>query len=139
MTGQRGALPWLATDGLLAQFSIDRTDAVNRYIQFVSEGVQEESIWKDLNRQIFLGDDHFVVHMQAMNKRLSNTVGVPRVQRRPPAPRLAVLAAENTNRDETIVAAYATGEYSYQEIAEFFGLHFTTVGQIVRSARNTNR
>jgi hypothetical protein len=24
------------------------------------------------------------------------------------------------------------GEYSYQQIAEFFGVHFTTVGRIVR-------
>ncbi len=139
MTGQRGALPWLATDGLLAQFSTDRAQAISRYAQFVGEGIQEESIWKDLNRQIFLGDEDFVARMQAMNKRLADTVGVPRAQRRPPPPPLAVLAVENANRDEVIVAAYATGEYSYQEIAEFFGLHFTTVGKIVRAARSTDR
>lgn len=28
--------------------------------------------------------------------------------------------------------AYATGGYSYQKIADYFGVHFTTVGRIVR-------
>jgi putative transposase len=150
MTGQSKALPWMATDGLLAQFSTNRTEAVDRYIQFVGDGIQEESIWKDLNRQIFLGDDGFVARMQAMHENLPDTVGVPRenspdtvgvprAQRRPPAPPLAVLAAENPNRDEAIVAAYATGEYSYQEIARFYGLHFTTVGKIIRAARSADR
>jgi hypothetical protein len=139
MTGQSGALPWLAADGLLAQFSTDRTEAVSRYIQFVGDGMLEESIWNNLNRQIFLGNDGFVARMQAMNENLPDTVGVPRAQRRPPAPPLAVLVAENSNRDEAIVAAYATGEYSYQEIGAFFGLHFTTVGKIVRAARSTDR
>ncbi len=139
MTGQGKVPPWLATDGLLAQFSTDRAEAVRRYVQFVDEGVREEPIWKNLNRQIFLGNDEFVARMQAMNKSLPDTVGVPRAQRRPPAPPLAVLSAEIPDRDEAIVAAYATGEYSYQEIADFFGLHFTTVGKIVRVARNTNR
>ena len=90
------------------------------------------------NRHIFLGDDRFVARMQAMSESLPDTLGVPRAQRRPPAPPLAVLAAESPNRNEAIVAAYATGEYSYQEIADYFGLHFTTVGKIVRAARNSN-
>ena len=39
------------------------------------------------------------------------------------------------NRNDAIVAAYATGVYSYQQIADFYGLHFTTVGKILRKAR----
>ena len=137
MAGQDKVPPWLATDGLLAQFSSERPEAVRRYVQFVEEGIRQEGIWRDLNRQIFLGDDQFVARMQAMSEHLPDTVGVPQTQRRPPAPPLAVLAAEAVNRDEAIVAAYATGEYSYQEIAECFGLHFTTVGKIVRTARRS--
>ncbi|RLA11432.1 MAG: addiction module toxin RelE, partial [Gammaproteobacteria bacterium] len=34
-----------------------------------------------------------------------------------------------------IVEAYATGSYSYQQIADYYALHFTTVGKIVRNAR----
>jgi hypothetical protein len=45
------------------------------------------------------------------------------------------LSPRARNRDEAIVAAYATGEFSYQRIATFFGLHFTAVGRIVRATR----
>jgi len=83
MTGQSGALPWMATDGLLAQFSTDRIEAVSRYIQFVDEGMLEESIWTHLNRQIFLGGDRIINHKQAMHENLPDTVGVPRAQRHP--------------------------------------------------------
>ncbi len=34
-----------------------------------------------------------------------------------------------------MAAAHATGEYSYQQIAAHFGVHFTTVGRIVRAAK----
>lgn len=31
-------------------------------------------------------------------------------------------------------AAYETGDYSYQQIAKEFGVHFTTVGRLVRQS-----
>jgi hypothetical protein len=119
----------------LAQFSTERREAVRRYVQFVAEGIGKESIWRDLNRQIYLGDAQFVERMQAKREGLSKTAGVPKAQKRPPAPPLAALASTYPNRNEGIVAAYATGEYSYQQIADFYGLHFTTVGKILRKAR----
>jgi len=36
------------------------------------------------------------------------------------------------DRDSAILTAYASGVYSYQQIDENFGIHFTTVGRIVR-------
>jgi len=50
---------------------------------------------------------------------------------------LAVIAELHADRDEAIVAAYATGAYSYRQIAEHFGLHLVTVGRIVRASLNT--
>ena len=43
------------------------------------------------------------------------------------------MAAKHRDRDEAIVTAYATGAYSYRQIAEHFGLHLATVGRIVRA------
>nr|MDT0252174.1 hypothetical protein [Endozoicomonas sp.] len=37
-----------------------------------------------------------------------------------------------SQRDEAIVAAFESGGYTLSEIADFFGLHYTTVGRIVR-------
>ena len=38
-----------------------------------------------------------------------------------------------------LASLHATAEYSYQHIVELFGLHFTTIGKIVRAARAVNR
>lgn len=135
MVGERRPPSWLATDGLLAQFASDREEAVRRYVAFVAEGIGNESIWRDLNRQIFLGNEAFVERMQAKSEGLSETVGVPKAQKRPPAPPLEEIASRYEDRNQGLVAAYATGEYSYQQIGDFYGLHFTTVGRILRRAR----
>jgi len=135
MVGEVSPPTWLSTDGLLAQFSTKRGVAIRRYTQFVMAGIGQKSIWKDLNRQIFLGDDAFVERMQSKDEMLSKTVGVPKGHKRPPAPPIGKLMAEHTDRDSGIAAVYATGEYSYQEIADYLGLHFTTVGKIVRRAK----
>jgi len=135
MLGERSPPDWLATDGLLGQFSTKRQQAIRRYAEFVAEGIGKESIWRDLRRQIYLGDEAFVERMQAKCEGLSKTVGVLQAQKRPPAPPLEELAARYEDRNQAIVAAYATGEYSYQQIADFYGLHFTTIGKILRKAR----
>ena len=135
MVGGRSPPAWLATDGLLAQFATDRQEAVRRYIAFVAAGIGIGSIWRNLTRQIYLGDEAFVERMQAKCEGLSKTVGVPQAQKRPPAPPLQELASRHEDRNQGIVAAYATGEYSYQQIADFYGLHFTTIGKILHKAR----
>jgi DNA-directed RNA polymerase specialized sigma24 family protein len=91
-------------------------------------------IWEGLRQQIYLGDEAFVEAMQAKAKVQGDVLTVPRAQRRPPAPALADIAAGHRDRNTAIVAAYATGVYSYREIAEHLGVHLATVGRIVRQA-----
>jgi putative transposase len=74
----------LATDGLLAQFSTKRKVAIQHYAEFVTASIRQEVIWKDLNHQVFLGNDQFVERMQAKHEDLSRTVGVPKLQKHPP-------------------------------------------------------
>jgi predicted DNA-binding protein YlxM (UPF0122 family) len=62
-------------------------------------------------------------------------INIPKAQRRPPAPKLSEIVENNEIRNQAIIEAYATGEYSYQQIADYFNLHFTTVGKIVRSTK----
>lgn len=131
--GEAVTPPWLAKDRLLAQFAAQRKKAVQHYIQFIAQGMGQESIWMHLNRQVFLGDDNFIRRMQEKIKGKSDDINIPQVQRRSPAKPLAEIAKAHKNRDRAIVAAYKTGEYSYQDIGTFFNLHFTTVGNIVRA------
>jgi len=67
---------------------------------------------------------------RARNQRAD--VQIPIAHRRPPAPRLAQIGKQGPDRNRAIAKAHATGAYSYQQIAEHFSMHFTTVGRIVR-------
>lgn len=46
-------------------------------------------------------------------------------------PPLAEIAKRAPDRNAAVVDAHATGGYSYQQIADYFGVHFTTAGRIV--------
>lgn len=128
------APPWLAVDGLLAQFGARRSRAAQQYVRFVAEGMSARPIWEHLNRQVYLGDERFVATAQKRSLRWSSEdVNIPRSQRRPPAAPLDVIASKHASRDAAMVAAHATGQYSYQQIADHFGVHFTTVGRVVRA------
>jgi putative transposase len=140
MIGEAPVPDWLAVDGLLAQFASKRTKARQRYRDFVLAGIGQESIWTGLNRQVFLGDDSFVERMQGKLKQKDrDDLNIPKAQRRPPPPRLEELEERYDNRNQAIIVAHRTGEYSYQQIGEHFGIHFTTVGKIVRDAKNSGK
>jgi len=132
MVGEAEAPKWLGTSAMLAQFSKQRAAARRRYKKFVAEGVGGDSIWSALRQQIYLGDDRFVKRMQKKARVRGDESSIPRVQRRPPAPSIAAITRKHRDRNEAIAVAYATGAYSYREIAEHFGIHLATVGRIVR-------
>jgi REP element-mobilizing transposase RayT len=133
--GLEPAAPWLEVDGLLAQFGKRRSLAQQRYAQFVSAGINGNSPWLNLKGQVFLGDDQFVERMQAHIQPVNDVVQIPLVQRRRAPPSLAVIERQASDRNAAMIAAHATGGYSYQQIADYFGVYFTTVGKIVRDGR----
>jgi REP-associated tyrosine transposase len=136
VVGIAPAPDWLTTDRLLSQFSNDRQQAIHRYDKFASRGVGRESVWRHLNRQIYLGDDSFVTNFLEAEDKQPLVDGIPKVQQRAAAPALEQFALMYPARNEAIVAAYDTGQYSYQQIARHYGLHFSAVGKIVRRARS---
>lgn len=86
---------------------------------FVAAGVGAEPIWKDLNRQVFLGDDAFVARMQKRNAKAAEDINIPKMQRRKPAAKLPVIAARHRNKEAAMAAAHAIGQYSYQHRRSF--------------------
>lgn len=137
MAGGAKSPPWLTTRTILDSFSKKQVLARKKYRQFVADGIGKESIWKNLNCQIYLGNENFIERMQAKMEKKIRDVNIPQAQQRRPAPPLDVIRAAHRDRNQAIVAAYETGEYSYQRIAEHFGLHFIRVGEIVRKSRKT--
>jgi hypothetical protein len=130
--GIEPAPPWMAVDGLLALFGKRRGLAQERYAQFVLDGIKADSPWLNLKSQVFLGDEQFVTRMQTKIQSGKDDVQIPIAQRRPKPPALAQIEMRSPNRDAAIIAAYATGGYSYQQLADYFGVHFTTIGRVVR-------
>jgi hypothetical protein len=137
--GMISAPSWLTTSTMLSTFAQSEREARDAYQRFVLDGIGGESIWGELNRQIYLGGEQFVECMQQRRGDACNEVQIPKPQRRGPPPTLEHIDQEADNRDAAIAAAHATGEYSYAEIAEFFGLHFTTIARIVRKAKEQHR
>ena len=125
---------WLAVDGMLAMFGTTRIKAIRSFKEFVEKGIDAGSPWDKLKQQIYLGDDCFVERMQALIKDLPPDINIPNIQTRSPVKSLEEYEKMSDSRNAAIVKAYKSGGYSYQEIAEYFNIHFTTVGKIVRKA-----
>jgi REP element-mobilizing transposase RayT len=127
---------WLSVDAVLSQFAKRRSLAQQRYAQFVAEGVKADSPWLHLKNQIFLGDEQFVKQMQThLQTMQQDDVQIPQTHRRAPPKTLAEIEHSTTDRNTAIAMAHQTGAYSYPQIAAHFGVHFTTVGRIVREAK----
>ncbi|MFP5414563.1 MAG: hypothetical protein ACLGG1_06070 [Gammaproteobacteria bacterium] len=99
---------------------------------FVAEGVDAEPIWQHLKSQVFLGNEDFVARSLKQIKA-GEDMNIPRAQRRPPP--LKDVERQYGERDAVMVAAHASGDYSYQQIDAHFGVHFTTVAKEVRRAK----
>ncbi|QDQ29219.1 addiction module toxin RelE [Chitinimonas arctica] len=126
---------WLAVKPLLACFGGKIDQARERYRRFVAQGVNRSPPWEELRGQAFLGSDAFLDQMQV---RLSQQVSavtslreIPRVQRRPAAKPVGWYAIMYPERNTAIFEAYQSGGYTLQDVAEHFGLHYTTVSRIV--------
>jgi REP element-mobilizing transposase RayT len=131
MLGNQPAPDWLQTDWILGQFSPQRRRAINLYIDFVRAGVGLPSVWEQLSGQVFLGSDRFLKRMQAMTDKTA--IGeIPRVQRRPVAKPLDYYQTKHLDTKAAMSAAYATGDYTLQEIADHFGVHYATVSRAVK-------
>jgi hypothetical protein len=103
-------------------------------------GIGRESLWQELKGQIYLGDERFIKRLQSrLKSKESEDINIPRAQRRGPAPSLELIGTRHEDRNEAVVAAYETGEYSYEQIGKHFGVHFTTVGRLVRAARKIGK
>ena len=127
-----GAVPsWLETDWILGQFGQGRTTAVKGYMDFVRAGAGLSSIWERLRGQIYMGSDAFMERMQATLKGKDLTE-VPKSQRRPLAKPLAYYRDNISNRQSAMAAAYGSGDYTMRQVAEAFGVHYSTVSRAVK-------
>lgn len=130
---------WLETGWVLGQFGSERTAAVRRYEDFVRAGVGLPPIWERLNAQIYLGSGAFadeMAHKVPDDGRLDE---VPRLQRRPQGMSLQAYVERSASRDAAIAEAAASGAFTLAQLAQFFGLHYSSISRIVAKDRKARQ
>jgi len=134
MTGQGKAQAWLETDWILGHFGKQRKRAVTRYIEFVRAGKGLESVWDDKIHPVILGDETFVesIYKQYVDELASDVKEISRLERRTKIEPLDSYFAEGVDRASSIAAAYGSGNYSQREIADYCGIHYSTVSRSLR-------
>ncbi len=132
MVGSQAAPDWLDTGWLLGQFPGPIEDARRAYIDFVRAGIGLPGLWQSLSGQIYLGSEDFIREAQAAVAEALDHPEIPRTQRRPPARPLESYRDTAPDRDTGIRTAYTTGDYTQQQIAQCFGVHYATVSRIVK-------
>ncbi len=127
---------WLSTDSLLSLFGQNLLIAIEKYQQFVYEGMGVNAPWDNLKNQIYLGSDNFVDEMQKKIEQEKKLTYIPHSHYMPVKCSLNEYEKKSSNRDECIRLAYATGQFSLAEIGEYFGLHYSWVSRIVKNGLN---
>ena len=131
-----GAVPcpeWLDREWLLSSFAMRQSAAIEKFKCFVADGKNQPSPWDDLKNQIFLGDEQFVERMLDHVEKDRHLQDVPKAQRRRKGKSIKNYIRDAENRNMAIVSAYRSGNFTLAEIGEHFGLHYSTVGGIVRN------
>lgn len=132
MTGGNTPPDWLETDWLLSHFSKQRKRAIEKYINFVREGIGLPSIWNDLKKQVFLGDDKFIDELQKKVNKKEFLDEIPALQKRAVAKSLSYYQNKYEDKNKAITVAFLSGSYTMKEIGEYFGKHYTTISRIVK-------
>jgi putative transposase len=126
---------FLTTAWLLGQFGPDENTARRRYLDFVSSGIGLDSPWLQLQSQLFLGKETFIDKLRDVIPEKTAVKEIPKLQRYANRPQLKEIFADwktKKKRDEAIVTSHVTYGYKQKEIANFLGIHYTTVSHMIK-------
>ncbi len=117
--------PFLTTKWILTQFAGSPSRARKAYRKFVSAGRGEE-VWQKLKGQIYYGSDEFIEQHVPEGSRVLREI--PREQRLINRPTIEdIFRADSEER--AIATAYREYGYRLREIADFLGVHYSTVSR----------
>lgn len=127
--------PCITRDWILGQFNSKIDAAEKAYRRFVIDGIDKESILKEVKGQIILGEAKFTENFIEYIKGRGDITEIPKSQRyvnRPSLEEIFNRTRENKqNRNKRIVEAVERHGYSQKEISGYLGLHYTSISRIV--------
>lgn len=104
-------------------------------IEEFNDFVMNEENPKVLNKtrkQIYLGDDDFILDIQKKIEEEGLSKEIPRVQlTKPVSKTYSEFLSKSQNKDEAIAKTYLTGKYTLKEVGDHVGLHYSGISKIV--------
>lgn len=128
--------PCLTTDWILDQFSKRKKDAERKYRNFVKTGTGVKGIWKEVRGQCILGGKDFVKGLIGYVKGYRDIKEIPKRHRYINRPELGeifkgIRDKGREKRNRKIKIAIEGYGYSQKEVADYLGIHYSTVSRIV--------
>lgn len=135
-SGMEKPYPCLTIDWVLGQFSTRKGTAEKKYREFVEAGKGEVAIWKKVKGGSILGEDEFVETLMDYIKGQRDIREIPKSQRYINRPGLKKIFSKEvvnkkSKRDEKIREATERHGYSQKEVADYLGLHYSTISRLV--------
>jgi REP element-mobilizing transposase RayT len=139
--GMKKIPTYLTVDWILGQFDKGRKESEKRYREFVLAGIKEKSPWRELKGQILLGGEGFTEKFKALLTKKEDIKEIPRIQRHAGRQRIADLFNKEKKvtrkvRNKRIYNAHIRYGYTLKEIAEYLGVHYTTVSKAVKETED---
>jgi putative transposase len=134
--------PCLTTDWILSQFSQQKRAAKKMYKEFVLARRDEVNIWRNVKGQSLLGREEFMQGLIPFVKGYEDMEEIPRAQRYISRPGLDTIFNPdkgNSGEDLRIRVRKAVDEYGYsqKEIADYLGVHYSTVSRMINARNKT--
>ncbi len=141
--GIEGVPEYLTVDWILGQFGGICKEAQEGYRAFVRAGFVEGSPWKNLRGQILLGSEGFTEKFRELLSKREKTKEIPKAQRYIGRQNIdEILNKEGMKdreiRNRQIYEAIVLYGYTQKEVAEYLGLHYTTISKALREVELKN-
>jgi len=132
--------PCLTIDWILGQFGTKREEAEKKYRAFVRDGINQQTIWSDVKGQSILGDEDFVDRLIDYVEIYEEVKEIPKNQRYVNRPTLKEIFQDKGEkrraRNRGIADAVERWGYSEREVADYLGLHYSTVSRLIKEAES---
>ena len=125
--GYEKGIPCLTTDWIISQFDKEQKKAARGYQAFILSGIKAASPLKAIKGQLFLGNEHFtdkIRHLIRGKEKLKEIT-------RPPLNEI-FKPKDQKSKDQAIYEAHLQYGYTLKEIAEYIGVHYSTVSRGIK-------
>lgn len=140
--GRARASKCLTVDWILGQFGSKRGDAERSYRDFVRAGIGGEKILTQVKGQSVLGEEEYVGRIMEFVRGQRDIQEIPKQQRYLKRPGLDELfhnkgIKDKTKRNNLMRNAVIDHGYSQKEIADYLGLHYSTISRLLKGMKQT--